>query len=104
MSAARAESSTLTDPIFANVDVDDTDRSFDNTESGNQRVRFVGSYKMTNFDNTLKSTLLVNGTDSPYYPTTGTNIGAFRAYFTIGDDDNQGTVSITDFSPSFPES
>ncbi|MBR2238936.1 MAG: leucine-rich repeat domain-containing protein [Prevotella sp.] len=97
VSAARAESSTLTDPIFANVDVDDTDRSFDNTESGNQRVRFVGSYKMTNFDNTLKSTLLVNGTDSPYYPTTGTNIGAFRAYFTIGDGDNQGTVSITDF-------
>lgn len=100
-SAARAESadaSVLTDPTFTKVNIDDTDRSFDNTESGNQRVRFVGSYKMTNFDEAQKSILLMNGADSPRYPAIGTRMGAFRAYFMIGDGDSQGTVSINDFN------
>ena len=53
---------------------------------------------MDNFDNALKNTLLVNGTDSPRYPTAGTNQGAFRAHFMIGDGDDEGTVSITNFN------
>ena len=100
-SATRAEGSAateLTNPRFVHVDIDDTDRSFDNAESGNQRVRFVGSYKMNDFEGTLQSSLLMSGADSPYYPTAGTRIGAFRAYFLIGDGDSQGTVSITDFN------
>ena len=98
--SARVEKAALelTDPTFDNVHIDDTDRSFDNAEEGNLRVRFVGSYKMTNFDNALKSTLLMNGADSPNYPAVGTNVGAFRAYFMIGDGENEGTVSITDFN------
>ena len=98
-SEARAEASAaavLSNPKFAKVDIDDTDRSFDNAESGSQRIRFVGSYKMQTFADAQRSTLLMNGADRPSHPAVGTSLGAFRAYFMIGN--GEGTTTIDSFN------
>ena len=96
--AEDAEIPTIINPSFAKVDIDATDRSFDNGESAGQRVRFVGSYKMRNYAGTEQGTLLMSGADAPHYPTAGTSSGAFRAYFQIGDDDSQSIPVINSFN------
>lgn len=92
----------ITGPVFNGVLIDDTDRSYDNGESGDTRVRFVGTYKSTAFDSEDKSILLLGGENKLYYPTTGAGIGAQRAYFKIGDG-AQLARSLTSFSIDFGE-
>ena len=79
--------------------IDATDRSYDNGVSGEERVRFLGTYKSTTFD-ADNSILLLGGENKLYYPTTGAGIGAQRAYFKIGDDGASG-ARITSFNIDF---
>ena len=72
--------------MFSGVTIDATDRSYDNGISGDNRVRFLGTYKSTTFDAEDKSILLMGGENTLYYPTAGAGIGAQRAYFKIGSD------------------
>ena len=90
----------LVSPVFSGVIIDATDHSFDNNESGDARVRFMGTYKSTAFDAEDKSILLMGGENKLYYPTTGAGIGAQRAYFKIGDG---GALArqLTSFNISF---
>jgi len=76
----------IANPVFSGVTIDKTDRSYDNGISGDNRVRFVGTYKSTAFDSEDKSILLLGGKNKLYYPTTGAGIGSCRAYFKIGED------------------
>jgi len=80
-----ASGNDIVSPVFSGVTIDKTDRSYDNGLSGDQRVRFIGTYKSTPFDATDNSILLMGGNNTLYYPTTGAGIGAQRAYFKIGD-------------------
>ena len=76
----------IVSPVFYGVTIDKTDRSYDNGQSGDIRVRFLGTYKSTAFDSENKSILLMGGENMLYYPTNGAGIGAQRAYFKIGSD------------------
>ena len=71
--------------MFNGVTIDATDRSYDNGQSGDLRVRFIGTYKSTSFDAEDKSILFMGGENKLYYPESGASIGAQRAYFKIGD-------------------
>jgi len=80
----------IVSPVFSGVTIDATDRSYDNSASGDERVRFLGTYKSTAFDAEDKSILLMGGENMLYYPTTGAGLGAQHAYFKIGGDGAAG--------------
>ena len=80
-----ASGDNIVSPVFSGVTIDKTDRSYDNEASGDQRVRFIGTYKSTAFDAEDQSILLMGGENMLYYPTTGAGIGAQHAYLKIGD-------------------
>ena len=95
-----ASGDKIVSPVFSGVTIDKTDHSYDNGAIGDDRVRFVGTYKSTAFDSEDKSILLLGGENKLYYPTTGAGIGAQRAYFKIGDG-AQLARSLTSFSIDF---
>ena len=91
----------IVSPVFSGVTIDKTERSYDNGISGDNRVRFIGTYKSTAFDAEDKSILLMGGANTLYYPTTGAGIGAQRAYFKIGDDGALLARRLTAFNIDF---
>jgi len=96
-----ASGDNLVSPVFSSVTIDKTDRSYDNGISGDNRVRFLGTYKSTTFDAEDKSILLMGGANALYYPTAGAGIGAQRAYFKIGDDGALLARRLTAFNIDF---
>ena len=97
---ASGDNLTEADLVFEGVVIDDTDRSYDNGISGDNRVRFLGTYKSTTFDAADNSILLLGAANKLYYPQNGAGIGAQRAYFKIGEDGASG-ARITSFSIDF---
>lgn len=93
----------IVSPVFSGVTIDKTDRSYDNGISGDNRVRFLGTYKSTTFTAADNSILLLGGENKLYYPAAGAGIGAQRAYFKIGSDGAQLARSLTSFSIDFGE-
>ena len=92
---------TIEAPVFSGVEVDATDNSFDNGVSGDECVRFVGTYKSIEFTNENKDGVLVmGGSNMLYYVTTGAGQGAQRAYFLIGDNTAQAP-QLTSFNINF---
>ena len=91
----------IVSPVFKGATIDAADNSFDNGEGGDLRVRFLGTYKSTEFNAEDKSVLLMGGSNNLYYPNTGAGIGAQRAYFKIGDGDAMLTRAIRDFNIDF---
>ena len=91
----------IVNPVFKGATIDAADNSFDNGEGGDMRVRFLGTYKSTEFNAEDKSILLMGGSNNLYYPNTGAGIGAQRAYFKIGDGDVLLTRGITHFNIDF---
>ena len=91
----------IASPVFSGVTIDKTDRSYDNGISGDNRVRFLGTYKSTTFDAEDKSILLMGGANTLYYPTAGAGIGAQRAYFKIGSDGALLARRLTAFNIDF---
>jgi len=91
----------IVSPVFSSVTIDKTDRSYDNGISGDNRVRFLGTYKSTTFDAEDKSILLMGGNNTLYYPQSGAGIGAQRAYFKIGGDGALLARQLTAFNIDF---
>ena len=91
----------ILNPVFSAATIDNTDRSYDNGASGDQRVRFAGTYKSMAFDATDSSILLMGGANKLYYPATGAGLGAQRAYFKIGDDEAAPVRRLTAFNIDF---
>ena len=92
----------LVSPVFSGVTIDaDADGNYDNGISGDNRVRFLGTYKSTAFDAEDKSILLMGGANTLYYPQSGAGIGAQRAYFKIGDDGTLLARRLTAFNINF---
>ena len=91
----------IVSPVFSGVTIDATDNSYDNGQSGNLRVQFLGTYKSTSFDAEDKSILFMGDGNMLYYPQSGASIGAQRAYFKIGDDDAAPARQLTAFRINF---
>ena len=92
----------IVSPVFSGVTIDaDADGNYDNGVSGDERVRFMGTYKSTAFDAEDKSILLMGGANTLYYPTAGAGIGAQRAYFKIGSDGALLARRLTAFNIDF---
>jgi hypothetical protein len=72
--------------VFKGVTIDATDRSF-TSGTGDERVRFLGTYGQKTIANLDRSILFFGTGNNLYYPdgTGTTTIGAFRAYFKIGN-------------------
>ena len=97
---ASGDNLTEADLVFEGVVIDDTDRSYDNGISGDNRVRFLGTYSSTTFTAADNSILLLGAANKLYYPQNGAGIGAQRAYFKIGEDGASG-ARITSFNIDF---
>jgi hypothetical protein len=96
-----ADANNIENPVFNNVTIDKTDRSYDNGASDDARVRFLGTYKSMEFNATDNSILLMGAENTLYYPTSGASLRAQRAYFKIGD--GAQARSITGFNINFGE-
>ena len=92
----------IVNPVFNGVTIDATEHNYDNGISGDNRVRFLGTYKSTTFTAADNSILLLGGENKLYYPAASAGIGAQRAYFKIGDG-AQLARSLTSFSIDFGE-
>ena len=101
------------DPKFNGVTINKTLNGFDNNVVGDGRVRFVGIYEPIEFRNEDRSILLLGENNTLFYPKPELHepenqgsfwsypyIGAFHAYFKIGDDEAPART-ITAFNMSF---
>ena len=100
---ASEDARDIKNPVFNGVTIDKTDNSYDNGVSGEERVRFLGTYKSTTFDAEDKSILFLGDANTLYYPLSGASLGAQRAYFKIGKDGGSAR-QITDFDIDFGDS
>ncbi len=89
---------TITDPTFANVTIDDTDHSF---RSSDRKVAFQGSYDAQSFETEYKSILFLGADNTLYWPQSGASIGACRAYFKIITDPQDGGGDVRKFVLNF---
>ncbi len=85
---------TIENPTFSNVTISQVKPiNYDNEAQGAKRVRFIGTYDAMTIGGEDKSILFLGVNDDNesvlYYPNgdEDTLIGAFRAYFKIGDND-----------------
>ena len=85
----------IVNPVFKGVTVRSDKHDYD-TQSASPavttdgRVRFLGTYDQKTIDTEDKSILFLGAANTLYYPSGqngGVTIGAFRAYFKIGDGD-----------------
>jgi hypothetical protein len=91
-----------------------TSKGYDNGVAGEDRVRFTGTFGWTRFDKTDTSILLLGAANKLYYPepvydpesgvVATPELGAFRAYFKIGEGGAASAREITDFNITFDES
>ena len=95
-------------PLFTNVSFNTTqDGNYDNGVSGSGRVRFIGTCKGTTFEAEDKSILLMGAENQLFYPQPNPNggqnpsLGAFRAYFKIGEDGSQQARQLTGFNITY---
>lgn len=86
-----ADGEDITDPVFTNVTIS---KGFNDFNSNDGNVHFKGRYSAKTYTTVEKSTLLLSGDNTLYYPqpdlTTSASpqypsIGACRAYFEIGN-------------------
>ena len=75
----------LVNQVFEEVTVKNETKNYDNEETGDAHVQFIGTYSSKTFADTDNSILLMGGENKLYYAAAGTSIGACRAYFKIGD-------------------
>lgn len=78
-----ASGDNIANPVFENVEIDDSNNDFTSTD-GN--VRFVGTYGLVTFDAEDKSVLFMEEANTLNYPLSGARIGAFRSYFRLADN------------------
>ena len=93
----------IVNPLFRNATIDATARSYDNGESADSHVRFIGTYDGMSFNTKDYSYLFMGSENTLYYPSAGAGIGAQRAYFKIGEDGVWLTRALTAFDIDFGE-
>ena len=98
---ASEDARDIKNPVFNGVTIDATDRSYDNGVWGEERVRFLGTYKSTTFTAEDKSILFLGDANTLYYAGSGAGLGAQRAYFKIGSDGALLASRLTSFNIDF---
>lgn len=88
-------------PVFYGVTISTAKNDFDNGQSGNLRVRFLGTYASRSFTADDKSILMMGTDNTLYYPLANASIGACRAYFKIGEDGAAAPAGIRAFVLNF---
>lgn len=99
-----APATNIENPVFHDVIIDATDRSYDTQTTSvttDERVRFLGTYDALSFSSEPeKSILLLGDNNTMRYGGEG-HLGACRAYFKIGDGSN--ARELTSFDIDFGE-
>ena len=93
----------IKNPVFTDVNFyPNNNWNYDNGVSGDNRVRFIGTFDKVTFEDLDRSILFVGAENTLYYPDGSdvTTIGACRAYFKIGED-GAGARQITGFNFNF---
>ena len=80
-----ASGDNIVSPVFSGVTIDKTDRSYDNGISGDNRVRFLGTYDALTFSSEPQNSILLLGDANKLHYAGAGHLGACRAYFKIGD-------------------
>jgi hypothetical protein len=75
----------IVNPVFKGVKVSNTTPYFDTTEEGPGNVTFRGTYSPINYESDNHSILFLGMNNTLYWPKEGAHIGAFRAYFELGN-------------------
>ena len=96
------EHSTIDNPTFTGVTLNNANNDFNNGIDGDLRVRFIGTYNAKTLYDEDKSILFMGGGNHLYYPNgdAPTYINAFRCYFKIGNGDPLARA-ISNFSLAF---
>lgn len=98
------DDTNIVNPMFMGVTISKADCSYDNNGTGDERVRFLGTYKSTTFENEDESILFLGAQNTLYYPQPSGDmkptIGALRAYFKIGED-GATARQLTEFNIDF---
>jgi len=102
-----ASGANIENPVFSDVLIDATDRSYDTQATSvttDERVRFLGTYDAQAFSaEPEKSILLLGDNNTLRYAGAG-HLGACRAYFKIGDgSDVSNARELTSFDIDFGE-
>ena len=73
----------IMDPFFYGVTVENVNPEDRTVVSQDGKVSFTGTYDAMSFDADNRSILFLGTNNTLYYPQTGANINAFRAYFQL---------------------
>lgn len=104
-----AADTNIENPTFSGVTIDADMHPYDTKTASpavttEKRVRFLGTYESTTFESEDKSILFLGAANTLYYPSPSGNqnptIGAQRAYFKIGEDNQQARM-LTAFNVDF---
>ena len=88
----------LVEPTFENVSVKNVSVPFDNGESGDGHVQFIGTYSPTHFNVETPNVLVLGMTGSLFYPDgqAATPLRSCRAYFKVGSESSAARVLRTE--------
>ena len=88
----------LVEPTFENVSVKNVSVPFDNGESGDGHVQFIGTYSPTHFNVETPNVLVLGMTGSLFYPDgqAATQLRSCRAYFKVGSESSAARVLRTE--------
>ena len=88
----------LKEPDFPNVTVSNVSVPFDNGESGDGHVQFIGTYSPTHFNVETPNVLVLGMTGSLFYPDgqAATQLRSCRAYFKVGGESSAARVLRTE--------
>ena len=95
----------IVNPVFQGVTVTSTTPIDRITEEGPGNVTFRGTYSPIDYANDNHSILFVGMNNSLYWPQAGAHLGAFRAYFELGNGITVGEAnsSVRSFNLEFSE-
>nr|AIF26096.1 putative hypothetical protein [uncultured bacterium Ad_136_J17_contig1] len=88
----------LVEPTFENVSVKNVSVPFDNGESGDGHVQFIGTYNPIDFNVETPNVLVLGMTGSLFYPDgqAATQLRSCRAYFKVGSESSAARVLRTE--------
>ncbi len=96
----------IVNPVFQGVTVSSTTAGSYDSGTGDERVRFLGTYDQKTIAGEDQSILFLSAGNTLYYPSGlngGVTINPFRAYFKIGEDETMAR-QLTAFNLSFGDS
>ena len=96
-----AEGDNITDPVFTGKAISNTEPTTVTSQDG--MVSFIGTYGTVSLAANDKSNIYFGANNKLLWPDQNVTVGAFRAYFKIGDDDAVNAKGITGFVIDFGE-